>query len=80
MADEEEGAPAEDQQGQLSPPSGGPAHSEPAEHRAEEAGEQQSDCGENDSQRGGLTQDYCLDQFKIRKFFVLRVKTSNVTE
>ncbi|KAM4547821.1 tumor protein p63-regulated gene 1 protein [Odontesthes bonariensis] len=72
MADEEERAPAEDQQGQLSSPSGGPADSEPTEHRAEEAGEQQSDCGENGSQRGSLTQDSCLEQFKIRKFFVLR--------
>ncbi|XP_072246185.1 tumor protein p63-regulated gene 1 protein [Leuresthes tenuis] len=72
MADEEEGAPAEDQQGQLSCPSGGSADSEPAEHRAEEAGERQAHCGENDSQRGGLTQDSCLEQFKIRKFFVLR--------
>ncbi|KAM4739557.1 tumor protein p63-regulated gene 1 protein [Anableps anableps] len=77
MANEEEGVPAEKQQSPLSSSSSGPEDSQEATGRAEDAGEQKTDPGEVRSQLGSLSTDSSLQQFKMRKFFVLRPGTLN---
>lgn len=73
MAEEEQGAPAEEQQSPAGS-SSGPAGCQRAADRAE------GTEGRREEEDGGgapPSVDSCLEQFKSRKFFVLRV-TSNL--
>ncbi|XP_017278879.1 tumor protein p63-regulated gene 1 protein [Kryptolebias marmoratus] len=77
MVYEDEGAPAEEQQIQLDSSSSGAADCQKAAGRAEGTEERQEDGAAARSYRGVPSVDSCLEQFKIRKFFVLRPGTLN---
>uniref|UniRef100_A0A1A7X3C6 Tumor protein p63 regulated 1 n=2 Tax=Iconisemion striatum TaxID=60296 RepID=A0A1A7X3C6_9TELE len=77
MADEEEGAPAEEQQKPISSSSSGPSDSEPSADRPACTEEPQQDGGASRSLREVQPLDSFLDQFKLKKFFVLRPGTLN---
>lgn len=78
MADaEEEGVPSEEQQEQqhqLSSSSGGPQDALPAA-RTEDAEERAAEGGAAPPQHPAVSVESSLVQFKLRKFFVLRVNT-----
>lgn len=76
MVDEEEGAPAEQQQSPLGPSSSGPPASQGAAEPAQSTEERGEDSPAARNHRGLVSVDSCLDQFKLRKFFVLRVNIS----
>lgn len=78
MANEEEEVRTEKQQSPLSSSSAGAEDSQQAAGRAEDAEKQKTDLGAAGSQLGSPSSDSsCLQQFKIRKFFVLRPGTLN---
>ena len=74
MADKDETAAAEEQQSPPDSSPGGAAEPPPAAGRSG-AAQQQQVSGSVRSQRAGLAVDSCLEQFKTRKFFVLRVSS-----
>ncbi|XP_023123834.2 tumor protein p63-regulated gene 1 protein [Amphiprion ocellaris] len=74
---EEEVAPTEKQQPQLSSSPSGPEDSQPAVVRSEGAEERPKEDGAARCGPGGLHVEPTLDQFKIRRFFVLRPGTLN---
>ncbi|XP_069560160.1 tumor protein p63-regulated gene 1 protein [Brachyistius frenatus] len=77
MADaEEEGATREEQQ-QISSSSSGPADSQPAAGRTEDAEERPAEGEAAVSRCGELSMESYLEQFKVRKYFVLRPGTLN---
>ncbi|XP_069006955.1 tumor protein p63-regulated gene 1 protein [Embiotoca jacksoni] len=76
MADaEEEGATREEQQ--VSSSSSGPADSQPAAGRTEDAEERPAEGEAAVSRCGELSMESYLEQFKVRKYFVLRPGTLN---
>lgn len=72
---EEKGVPGEEQQHRLSSSSGGPEDKPPAV-RAEGTQDRPAEGGAAPYQRVDLSVDPTPDQFRLRRFFVLRVKTS----
>ncbi len=71
---EEEGVPSEEQQQQLSSSSGGPEDTQPAA-RTEDTEKRAAEGEAAPSRYTSISVESSLDQFKIRRFFVLRVKT-----
>uniref|UniRef100_A0A3B5AX02 Uncharacterized protein n=1 Tax=Stegastes partitus TaxID=144197 RepID=A0A3B5AX02_9TELE len=70
---EEEAAPVEEQQPPLSSSSSGPEDSQPAAGRSKDAEERPAEGGAARCEPGGRHVLSPLDQFKTRRFFVLRV-------
>ncbi|XP_008275750.1 tumor protein p63-regulated gene 1-like protein [Stegastes partitus] len=74
---EEEAAPVEEQQPPLSSSSSGPEDSQPAAGRSKDAEERPAEGGAARCEPGGRHVLSPLDQFKTRRFFVLRPGTLN---
>ncbi|XP_015236455.1 PREDICTED: tumor protein p63-regulated gene 1-like protein [Cyprinodon variegatus] len=77
MANEGEGVPVEKEQKPVSASSSGAGSCQQADGGVKDSGEQRTEAGEDRFQLGSLSVDNCLQQFKIRKFFVLRPGTLN---